>query len=86
MLIGREAERAPLRAALDGARDSRGAALFLRSEPEIGKTALLEDLLAAATVFQVLQARGIESESRLAFAGLADSCGRCSPSRSDPQA
>ena len=72
VLLGRDVERARLRAALDGARDGRGAALVLRGEAGIGKTALLEEQRSAATGFRILAARGIESESRLAFAGLSD--------------
>ena len=72
MLVGREAERARLRGVLEAARRGRGTALVLRGEPGIGKTALLADLRDGADGFLLLQARGIESESRLAFAGLAD--------------
>jgi DNA-binding CsgD family transcriptional regulator len=71
-LIGRDAERERLRALLDAARSGRGGAVVLRGEPGVGKTALLDDLRRAADGVRVLSARGIESESRLAFAGLAD--------------
>ena len=57
---------------LDGARAGRGGALLLRGEPGIGKTALLEDLRQRADGVRVLRARGVESESRLAFLGLSD--------------
>ena len=72
MLVGRAPERERLRASLAAARSGRGSALVVRGEPGIGKTALLEDLRAGAEGFRVLVARGVESESRLAYAGLSD--------------
>ena len=42
-LFGREVERAALAEALDGARRSQSAALVLRGEPGVGKSALLAD-------------------------------------------
>jgi DNA-binding CsgD family transcriptional regulator len=72
VLIGRDAERTRLRSLLDDARRGRGGAVVIHGEPGIGKTALLEDLRAASAGFRVLSARGVESESLLAFAGLAD--------------
>jgi len=70
VLYGREAERARIGRLLEGARASRSAALVLRGEPGIGKTALLEDALAHTTGMQVLTARGVRSESELPFAAL----------------
>lgn len=72
MLVGRAPERKRLRASLAAARAGRGSALVVRGEPGIGKTALLEELRAGADGFRVLVARGVESESRLAYAGLSD--------------
>ena len=72
MLAGRSTERAYVRAALDAAREGRGQAVLLQGPPGIGKTALLEDAVAQAAGFRVLRAHGVESESRLAFAGLSD--------------
>ncbi|WP_217914842.1 AAA family ATPase [Miltoncostaea marina] len=72
MLIGRDAERARLRTLLEAARAGRGGVVVLRGEAGIGKTALLADLRARAGGFRVLAARGAESETGLAFAGLAD--------------
>ena len=72
MLLGRDAEHARLRELLDRARDGTSAALVIRGEPGIGKSALLEDAVAAADGMTVLRARGVESESELSFAGLAD--------------
>jgi DNA-binding CsgD family transcriptional regulator/tetratricopeptide (TPR) repeat protein len=72
MLHGREAEQTRLRAVLDGARNGQAGALLLHGEPGVGKTALLDDLVAraAADGVRVLATRGVESESPLAFGAL----------------
>jgi DNA-binding CsgD family transcriptional regulator len=70
VLFGRDAERTAIGALLDAARDSRGGALFLRGEPGIGKTALLEDTRDRAADMHVLSTRGVESESELPFAAV----------------
>ena len=72
MLLGRDAEHAGLRELLDRARHGTSAALVIRGEPGIGKSSLLDDAVAAAEGMTVLRARGVESESELSFAGLAD--------------
>jgi hypothetical protein len=72
MLIGRSAECATLEEVLADARQGRSRVLVLRGEPGIGKTALLRHATAQAQGFIVVQARGVESEAELAFAGLAD--------------
>ena len=54
----------------DEAAGGRGGALVLRGEAGVGKTALLEQGLAAAGQFQALRATGVESETELPFAGL----------------
>jgi DNA-binding CsgD family transcriptional regulator len=72
VLVGRESERQRLDALLAAARVGRSEALVLGGEAGIGKSALLEDTVARAEDFRVLRARGFESESELAFAGLAD--------------
>ena len=70
MLYGRDAERSAVTTLLDAARDSRSGVLVLRGQPGAGKSALLQDAVEQASDMQVLEARGIESESELAFAGL----------------
>ena len=75
MLLGRDAERARLAGLLGGARDGASAAVVIRGEPGIGKSALLDDAVDAAGGMTVLRARGVESESELSFAGLADLLG-----------
>jgi hypothetical protein len=71
-LVGRERERTLLRALLEDARTGRSRVLVIRGEPGIGKTALLEDALAHAVDTRVLRCRGVESETELAFSGLAE--------------
>jgi DNA-binding CsgD family transcriptional regulator len=70
VLYGRDAERGELGALLDGVRASRSGVLVLRGEPGVGKSALLEDLVARAPDMQVVGATGVESESEFAYAGL----------------
>jgi len=70
MLYGRDAERSAVTALLDAARDSRSGVLVLRGQAGAGKSALLQDAVEQALDLQVLEARGIESEAELAFAGL----------------
>ena len=69
-MIGRERECARLDELLEEARHGHSQALVLRGDPGIGKTALLEYAIERAEGFRVLRAVGIESESKLAFAGL----------------
>src|SRR4051794_8541706 len=52
----------------------QGRALVLRGEAGIGKTALLEHLLASSSELTVVRAAGVESEMELAFAGLHQLC------------
>lgn len=70
MIVGRERERLLLDALL-AAVPERGAALVLRGEPGVGKTALL-DYAGSATGAMVVWVRGVESETVLPFAALAD--------------
>lgn len=69
-LSGREQEQQVLDALIAGARDGRSAALVLRGEPGIGKTALLGYAAARAGGLRVLRATGVEVEAELPFAGL----------------
>lgn len=61
---------------LDRARTGNGAALVIRGEAGIGKTALLQHALEVATTsgFRVESAVGAESERLFAFAGLHQLC------------
>ncbi|MBF8193499.1 AAA family ATPase [Nonomuraea sp. K274] len=71
LLRGRGEVEIVLSRLLDRARAGSGGALLLAGAPGIGKTALL-DLAAvrAAPGFRVLRVSGVESESRLPYAGL----------------
>ncbi len=63
-----------LDALLDAVRGGRSAALVLRGEAGIGKTALLDYAVAEAHGFQVARAIGVQSEMELAYAGLHQLC------------
>jgi DNA-binding CsgD family transcriptional regulator len=71
-LYGREAETGRIDSLLDAARAGRSAVLVVRGEPGIGKTALLRYAARRAQETTVLSARGLETDQRLAFSGLAD--------------
>ena len=71
MLHGRDAERVRLAALLADARGGHAGTLLLHGEPGVGKSALLEDLIATAgDDVRVLRAQGVESEAPLPFAAL----------------
>jgi hypothetical protein len=70
MLVGRESERSAVDALLHSARGECSAALVLRGEPGIGKTALLEYAADSARDMTVLRCVGIEAEYELPFAGM----------------
>ncbi len=59
---------------LDELRTGKGQALALRGQAGIGKTALLEHLVDAASGFTVARAAGVESEMELPFAALHQLC------------
>jgi DNA-binding CsgD family transcriptional regulator len=75
LLVGRDRELASIEAALGAARRGEPAALLLHGEPGVGKTALLRAAVARADDLRILGATGIEAESELAFAGLAELLG-----------
>ncbi len=68
MLRGREAEQSALGALIERAFAGDGAALVLRGQPGVGKSALLDDAVTAARDavdgrdVTVLRTRGVESE------------------------
>ncbi|MFL6187384.1 MAG: AAA family ATPase, partial [Actinomycetes bacterium] len=70
VLYGRAAELAVIDRLVVAARAGRGGALAIRGEPGIGKSALLAYADQRAGGLRVLQAVGVEGESRLAHAAL----------------
>jgi DNA-binding CsgD family transcriptional regulator len=70
-LTGRSEETSRLHGLIGAVREG-GAALVLRGEPGIGKTALLAEAAAVARAsgLRVLSTVGVESEARLPYAGL----------------
>jgi DNA-binding CsgD family transcriptional regulator len=72
MFVGRERERARIDRLLQEARAGKSDALLLHGEAGIGKTALMRWAIGQATGLRVLRARGIETESDIPFAGLAE--------------
>lgn len=79
MLIGRDHEIALLRAVVDRVRAGESDVLVLTGEPGIGKTALLRDLRASAKGVLVLGTTGIQGESDIPYAHLADVLRPCYP-------
>ena len=73
-LVDRHRERDALDQLVAGVRAGQSRVLVLRGEAGIGKTALLEYVLAAATGCRIARAGGVESEMELAFAGLHALC------------
>jgi hypothetical protein len=74
MLIGRYAEQKTLDRLLEGVQAGRSAALVVRGEPGVGKSALLEHVVDRASGCRVERAVGVQSEMELAFAGLHQLC------------
>jgi DNA-binding CsgD family transcriptional regulator len=75
VLFGRERELARVAAALSVAREGTSRVLLVRGPAGIGKSALLAQVRDRAAGMQVLEARGVEAESELAFAGLSELLG-----------
>ena len=74
MLLGRASEREALEELLEEARGGQSRVLVLCGEPGVGKTALLEDAVQAASGFLVARASGVEAEMELPFAALQMLC------------
>jgi len=71
-MFGRAAEQEQLERAIEQVRDGHGVAIAIVGEPGIGKTLLCTDIVERAHDFALVSMRGIESETRVAFAGLSD--------------
>ncbi len=74
VLIGRGAELAALTAALDGAAEGRGGAVFITGDAGIGKSRLTRDIAytASARDFQVLTGRGTQSAVPVPYRPIAE--------------
>ncbi|GAA3539716.1 hypothetical protein GCM10022419_019690 [Nonomuraea rosea] len=70
MLYGRSAEIATVDRLIAQARDGAGAALVLRGEAGVGKTALLDLAASRGGGMRVLRTTGVEAEADLGFAAL----------------
>ncbi len=73
-LLGRRNECRALDDLLADVRTGRSAALVLRGEAGIGKTALLGYVVEGATGCRVVRAAGVQSEMELSYAGLQQLC------------
>ena len=74
LLVGRRAETARLDRLLADARSGTSAAVVVRGEAGVGKTALLDYVLGQAAGCRVVRSSGVESEMELPFAGLHQLC------------
>ena len=73
-LLGRRQESGVVDRVLAAARDGEGGVLAIYGEPGVGKTALLEYAVEAASDFHVTRTIGAEGEMELAFAALQQLC------------
>jgi DNA-binding CsgD family transcriptional regulator len=74
-LLGRETECALLDEFASDVHRGESRSLLLRGEAGIGKSALLEYLLATASHLTVVRAVGVQSDMELAYASLHQLCG-----------
>jgi len=73
-LLGRGTERELLASLVQRARHGHGAAVVIRGEPGIGKSALVDETVDGVRDFSVYWALGVESEMELPYAGLQQLC------------
>jgi hypothetical protein len=74
MLLGREAECAALDRIAVQTAGGTSQATILRGDAGVGKTALLEYLIARAAGCRVLRVVGVKSEIELPYSGLHQLC------------
>ena len=73
-LVGRGRERATIDRILSEVRDGASRSLVIRGDPGIGKSALVDYMVAAAAGYRVIRVTGVESEMEFAFAALQQAC------------
>ena len=73
-LVGRTRELNELSDVLAAVRAGSGASLLIRGDPGIGKSALLDQMVTAASGFQVVRAVGVEGEIDLPYGALHQLC------------
>lgn len=73
-LVGREAECATLDRLLADVRGGESRVLVLRGEAGVGKSALLDHLIAKSAGCRVVAATGVQSEMELPFAAVHQLC------------
>ena len=71
---GRTSECQVLDGLLEQVRGGQSAALVIRGEAGVGKTALLRYAAGQASGFRIVQLAGVEAEMELPFAGLHQLC------------
>src|SRR4051794_32458460 len=74
VLVGRDAERDRLRAALADAADGAPRGLAIRGDPGVGKTRLLDAAVADPEIsraFRIIRVDGHEAESEIPYAALS---------------
>jgi DNA-binding CsgD family transcriptional regulator len=69
-LVGRSEESRALRALLTRARNGLSGSIVLRGDPGIGKTALLDSVIAALADIDVIRSDGFEAELTMPYAAL----------------
>src|SRR6187551_577794 len=73
-LVGRHGEKRRVDELVEAARADRGGSLVLSGEAGLGKSALLEHAVGAASCFRVLRASGAEFEQELPYSALHQLC------------
>lgn len=73
-LLGRRREGQLLSGLLGGAREGHSSVLVVCGEAGIGKTALIDNLVAQVADMRVIRSSGAESEMELVYAGVQQIC------------
>jgi DNA-binding CsgD family transcriptional regulator len=74
MLVDRRTECSQLDRLLDRVQSGMSQSLVIRGEAGIGKSALLDYLVAQTSDYRVVRVAGVQADSELAFAGLHQLC------------